>query len=34
VEIPQFFSGRAAVLIRAVAKGSAAELRRVIHPGK
>ena len=32
VEIPQFFSGRAAVLIRAVAKGSAAELRRVIHP--
>lgn len=32
VEIPQFISGRAAVLIRAVAKGSAAELRRVIHP--
>jgi hypothetical protein len=33
-EIPQFISGRAAVLIRAVAKGSAAELRRVIHPRK
>jgi len=32
VEIPQFISGRAAVLIRAVAKGGAAELRRVIHP--
>jgi len=32
VEIPQFISGRAAVLIRAVAKGSFAELRRVIHP--
>jgi len=31
-EIPVFSSGRAAVLIRAVAKGSAAELRRVIHP--
>jgi len=33
-EIPRFTSGRAAVLIRAVAKGSAAELRRVIHPRK
>lgn len=32
VEIPHFVSGRAAVLIRAVAKGSEAELRRVIHP--
>jgi hypothetical protein len=32
VEIPHFISGRAAVLIRAVAKGSEAELRRVIHP--
>jgi len=33
-EIPHFTSGRAAVLIRAVALGSAAELRRVIHPSK
>ncbi len=33
-EIPHFTSGRAAVLIRVVTKGSAAELRRVIHPGK
>jgi hypothetical protein len=33
-EIPHFTSGRAAVLIRAVAMGSAAELRRVIHPSK
>jgi hypothetical protein len=32
VEIPHFISGRAAVLIRAVAKGSEAELRRLIHP--
>jgi hypothetical protein len=31
-EIPQFTSGRAAVLIRAVAKDQAAEVRRVIHP--
>jgi hypothetical protein len=31
-EIPQFTSGRAAVLIRAVAKDQAAELRRIIHP--
>ncbi len=31
-EIPQFSSGRAAVLIRAVAKDQAAELRRIIHP--
>lgn len=31
-EIPQFTSGRAAVLIRVVAKESTAELRRVIHP--
>lgn len=31
-EIPQFTSGRAAVLVRAVAKEQAAELRRVIHP--
>ena len=31
-EIPQFTSGRAAVLIRAVTKDQAAELRRVIHP--
>jgi hypothetical protein len=32
-QIPRFTSGRAAVLIRAVAKHQAAELRRVIHPG-
>lgn len=31
-EIPQFTSGRAAVLVRAVARDQAAELRRVIHP--
>jgi hypothetical protein len=31
-EIPKFTSGRAAVLIRAVAKDQAAEVRRVIHP--
>lgn len=31
-EMPQFTSGRAAVLIRAVAKDQAAELRRIIHP--
>ena len=32
--IPEFNSGRAAVLVRAVAKDQAAELRRVIHPVK
>ena len=32
--IPEFTSGRAAVLVRAVAKDQAAELRRVIHPAK
>ncbi len=31
-EIPHFTSGRAAVLVRAVVKDQAAELRRVIHP--
>jgi len=31
-EIPQFTSGRAAVLVRAVTKDEAAELRRIIHP--
>jgi hypothetical protein len=31
-EIPQFNSGRAAVLVRAVVKDQAAELRRIIHP--
>ncbi|HEX5964909.1 MAG TPA: hypothetical protein VFY51_03225 [Pyrinomonadaceae bacterium] len=31
-EIPQFSSGRAAVLVRVVVKDQAAELRRVIHP--
>jgi hypothetical protein len=33
-EIPQFNSGRAAVLIRAVTKDEAAELRRIIHPAE
>ena len=31
-QIPQFTSGRAAVLVRAVARDEAAELRRIIHP--
>ena len=31
-QIPQFTSGRAAVLVRAVTKDQAAELRRIIHP--
>jgi len=31
-QIPKFTSGRAAVLVRAVARDQAAELRRVIHP--
>ena len=33
-EMPQFTSGRAAVLIRAVTKDEAAELRRIIHPAE
>jgi len=33
-EIPHFTSGRAAVLVRAVAKDQAAELRRIIHPAQ
>lgn len=33
-QIPEFTSGRAAVLVRAVARDQAAELRRVIHPAK
>lgn len=33
-EIPQFTSGRAAVLVRAVTKDLAAELRRIIHPAE
>jgi hypothetical protein len=33
-DIPQFTSGRAAVLIRAVTKDEAAELRRIIHPAE
>jgi len=33
-EIPQFTSGRAAVLVRAVAKDQAAELRRIIYPAQ
>jgi hypothetical protein len=32
VQIPNFTSGRAAILIRALAGGSETELRRVIHP--
>jgi len=31
-QIPEFTSGRAAILIRAVTNGSETELRRVIHP--
>ena len=31
-DIPNFNSGRAAVLVRAVARDQAAELRRIIHP--
>ena len=33
-DIPQFTSGRAAVLVRAVTKDQAAELRRIIHPAR
>lgn len=33
-EIPQFTSGRAAVLVRAVTKDQAAELRKIIHPAQ
>lgn len=33
-QIPEFTSGRAAVLVRAVVKDQAAELRRIIHPAK
>ena len=33
-QIPEFNSGRAAVLVRAVVKEQAAELRRIIHPAK
>jgi len=33
-DIPQFNSGRAAVLVRAVTKDQAAELRRIIHPAQ
>ena len=33
-EIPHFTSGRAAVLVRAVVKDQAAELRRIIHPAR
>ena len=33
-EIPQFSSGRAAVLVRAITKDQAAELRRIIHPAE
>ncbi len=33
-KLPKFTSGRAAILIRAVAEGHATEMRRVIHPAK
>jgi hypothetical protein len=33
-DIPEFTSGRAAVLVRAVTKDQAAELRRIIHPAE
>ena len=33
-QIPEFTSGRAAVLVRAVVKDQAAELRRIISPAK
>ena len=33
-QIPEFTSGRAAVLVRTVVKDQAAELRRIIHPAK
>ena len=33
-EIPQFTSGRAAVLVRAITKDQAAELRKIIHPAE
>lgn len=33
-QIPEFTSGRAAVLVRAATKDQAAELRRIIHPVK
>lgn len=33
-QIPEFNSGRAAVLVRAATKEQAAELRRIIHPAK
>lgn len=33
-KLPKFTSGRAAILIRAVADGHATEMRRVIHPAK
>jgi hypothetical protein len=34
IQIPEFTSGRAAVLIRAVSQGNATEIRRVVHPGQ
>jgi len=33
-DIPPFTSGRAAILVRAVTKDQAAELRRIIHPAQ
>jgi hypothetical protein len=33
-KLPKFTSGRAAILIRAVADGHETEMRRVIHPAK
>jgi hypothetical protein len=34
MQIPEFTSGRAAILIRAVSQGQSTEIRRVVHPGK
>ncbi len=34
IRIPEFTSGRAAILVRAVAHGQATEIRRIVHPGK
>jgi hypothetical protein len=32
--IPEFTSGRAAILVRAAAHGQSTEIRRIVHPGK
>ncbi len=33
-QIPEFTSGRAAILVRAVAHGQSTEIRRIVQPGK